>query len=127
MLPLPHGSLVSWEPLARNRPVSLPLCASQDTFVMAEKCQALSHLTPDPLPNGPVELCLSFLSFSSSTSSVIKLQAGQQMWMTSEFSELGELSEICRFHQQPKPRLHLFLKPIRSRVLQMRTFMVFQR
>lgn len=55
---------------------------------------------------------LIFISLSSYTSSIMRLQFWQWIEMTSEFSELGELPEITRFHQQPERRpYHFFLKP----------------
>lgn len=126
---LSHSSLFSWEPLAHNGPACL--CVHHKTLLLwcGWEMPGTVSLNSWPTSHWPSRAkSLIFISFSSYTSSVMKLQPWQWMWITSEFSEPGELSEITRFHQQREPTLQLFfLKPTRSHVPQMTTFMMFLR
>lgn len=113
-----------------QRAIRLPLFASQDTSVLMWPGNARHPLT-GLLPHFPQArwswVSQVYFPFSSA-SRLMKLQLWQQVWMTSEFSEVGELPEITRFINSLNQGLTTSSPgPQASQMPQKTIFMEFQR
>lgn len=108
----------------------LPLFVSQDMSVLMWPGNARHPLTR-LLPHFPQArwswVSQVYFPFSSA-SRLMKLQLWQQVWMTSEFSEVGEVPEITRFIDSlNQGYTSSFLGPQASHVPQKTSIMEFQR
>lgn len=92
--------------------MDLPPVSSQYTSDLMWLRNARHHLTRLELRMGSMVLVshISHSSLSSHASSIMKQQPWQWMWMTSELSELRELSEVTRFIASVKPTYNSFAR-----------------